>query len=338
MGDVAMLLPILYGVAKANPEHEFVLLTQPFFTKLLISAPSNLRAKSIDIKTECKGLGGLLRYVRGLIRERYDLYLDLHNVLRTQVIRTGLRLWGCRTLHLSKPRSARKRLLASVGKGELSPLPSMYSLYQEVFRQAGLRVPTIEERSIFAPSDKSLREKLPELFDGRELIGISPFASTDSKTYDLSQMEAVISTLTSEGKTVCLFGGRGSEAETLEGWAERYPLTYSLAGKLSLEEELSMMSQLKLMLSMDSANMHLASLVACPVISIWCATHPSAGFLGIGQKRGDCLTNEHLGCSPCSIFGKVDKCKRGDMPCRRSISTEQIVAKINSYTVGYRLL
>lgn len=333
-----MLLPILYGVAEANPEHEFCLLTQPFFAKLLIAPPPNLRARTIDIKTECKGLGGLIAYTRGLTREGYDLCLDLHDVLRTKVIRTGLRLSGCRTLHLTKPRGGRKRLLASVGKGELKALPPMYGLYKEVFRRAGLRVPVLHGRPIFAPSDQGLQEQQPELFDGRELIGIAPFASTDSKTYDLKLMESVLATLASEGKTVCLFGGRGKEAETLDTWAEKYPQVYSLAGKLSLEEELAVMNRLKVMASMDSANMHLASLVACPVVSLWCATHPSAGFLGIGQKHEDCLTSEHLGCSPCSIFGKVDKCKRGDMPCRRSISTEQIVAKINSYTVDQRLL
>ena len=32
MGDVAMLIPLLYAVARANAQHEFILLTQPFCT------------------------------------------------------------------------------------------------------------------------------------------------------------------------------------------------------------------------------------------------------------------------------------------------------------------
>ena len=32
LGDVAMLLQVLYAVAEANEQHEFVLLTQPFMT------------------------------------------------------------------------------------------------------------------------------------------------------------------------------------------------------------------------------------------------------------------------------------------------------------------
>lgn len=333
MGDVAMLLPVLYSVARANPEHEFTLLTQPFLANLLIAPPSNLEAMVLDTKGEERNLWGLCLYIDRLRDENFDLYLDLHDVLRTKLLRTALMLSGSRVLHLSKPRSERKALLRPEGYKDLRPLPSMPSLYRQVFAEAGLNAPTqwppIECSEL--DHSRALCSTYPEAFDGSPIVGIAPFASTESKTYDLGLMEEVLGRLSTTGVLVYLFGGRGREATLLETWAERYPNTRSVAGRLDLGEELALISRLRVMLSMDSANMHLASLVGCPVVSIWCATHPSAGFLGIGQRLEDCLQNESLACRPCSIFGKVRRCIKGNMPCRQGVTSEQIVQKISSY-------
>lgn len=105
MGDVAMLIPLLYAVARANEQHEFILLTQPFFTELLLDAPDNVEGMAIDIRRgEERSFLGLLRYARRLRHEHFDAVLDLHDVLRTKVLRSILRLTGVPTQHLIKPR------------------------------------------------------------------------------------------------------------------------------------------------------------------------------------------------------------------------------------------
>jgi ADP-heptose:LPS heptosyltransferase len=89
-----------------------------------------------------------------------------------------------------------------------------------------------------------------------------------------------------------------------------------------LKNEMLLMSQLDVMLSMDSANMHIASILGTPVISIWGATHPKAGFSGYGQDS----RNEQqlsLPCRPCSIYGKKP-CQFGDLRCM-NIAPETIV-------------
>jgi ADP-heptose:LPS heptosyltransferase len=91
-----------------------------------------------------------------------------------------------------------------------------------------------------------------------------------------------------------------------------------MAGKMSFKEELDVISGLDVMVSMDSANMHLASLYGVPVISIWGATHPFAGFYGWGQAIENAVQVD-LYCRPCSVFGN----KRGvrdDLACLYSIS------------------
>lgn len=333
MGDVAMLLPVLYAVAQANPQHEFTLLTQPFLTNLMINPPRNLEAMVIETKGEERGVWGLWRYARRLRQEYFDVCLDLHDILRTKLLRLHLMLSGVRVKVLNKNRQARAKLIRQGKDRTLSPLKPMYQAYEEVFRNVGLSMgegirPLKLQASQLPPH---ICKQYPELFlEGKALIGIAPFASTTSKTYDLERMQSVVAGLARQGKTVFLFGGRGEEAKTLQHWADTYPGVYNLADKLDLLEELTIISRLSLMLSMDSANMHFASLVGVPVLSIWCSTHPWAGFLGIGQSIEDCLQDEQLDCRPCSIFGKVRRCYKRDMPCRRSLSPEYILERIDA--------
>ena len=84
-----------------------------------------------------------------------------------------------------------------------------------------------------------------------------------------------------------------------------------------LQEEMAVMKKMSLMVTMDSANMHLASLVGLRCISIWGATHRYAGFLGYNQSEEDCVELP-LSCRPCSIYGNKP-CKQGDYQCLNGI-------------------
>ena len=96
--------------------------------------------------------------------------------------------------------------------------------------------------------------------------------------------------------------------------------------KHSLADELALMRHCDVMVTMDSVNMHLASLVALPVVSVWGATHPSCGFMGWHQAMRDTVQLE-LECRPCSVYGNK-KCRYGDYHCMRDISPELIINKV----------
>ena len=91
--------------------------------------------------------------------------------------------------------------------------------------------------------------------------------------------------------------------------------------------DLQKISELELMISMDSANMHLASLVGTRVVSVWGATHYFAGFLGYGQSENDIVEITDLACRPCSVFGNKP-CYRGDYACLNQIEISEILKKI----------
>ena len=92
---------------------------------------------------------------------------------------------------------------------------------------------------------------------------------------------------------------RSYEEALLDQWAFEYPRVKSVAGKYSLDQELALISRLDLLICMDSANMHFASLVGTRVLSVWGATHPYAGFYGYHQDPEDCIQLD-LPCRPCS--------------------------------------
>ena len=147
----------------------------------------------------------------------------------------------------------------------------------------------------------------------------------------MERVVALLSVALAERGTIYLFGGGAKEKALLHNWETRYDNVVSVAGKMTLTEELELMRKLKLMLTMDSANMHLASLVGTRVISIWGATHPMAGFLGAGQSEADCIQHD-MPCRPCSVYGSK-ACRLGDYRCL-DIAPEQVVEKVLSAYSG----
>ena len=143
-------------------------------------------------------------------------------------------------------------------------------------------------------------------------------------------MEQVIKALSQrERTTVFLFGGGEEETRQIADLCAQYPNVQAAKSQHGLAGELALMGQLDVMLSMDSANMHLASLVGTPVVSIWGGTHPYAGFLGWNQKPDDCVQID-LPCRPCSVYGNKP-CLRSDYACLNGITPEQIIAKLSPY-------
>ena len=115
----------------------------------------------------------------------------------------------------------------------------------------------------------------------------------------------------------------------LRGWECKYSGVRSLAGKMGFREELEAMGETRLMVCMDSANMHFASAMGVPVLSIWGATHPYLGFYGWGQSE-KMAVQSNLECRPCSSSGKKE-CFRGDYACMEEITPEMVFERILNF-------
>jgi ADP-heptose:LPS heptosyltransferase len=325
IGDVAMTIPVIYSAARSNPNDVFTVLTQAFLIPVFINHPPNVEITGINTFGAEKSLKGLLRFARAYATYDFDLVLDLHQVLRTRIIGCLFRLRGKEVFTLDKARKERFCLTRRKGK-TLKPLRPVIDRYADVFRAAGLNY-SDQFRFLFDDTyPASLPADLPLRKEG-QWIGIAPFAKHRGKIYPPGQMEKVVAALSGrEGLTLFLFGGKGREQAILEEWASRYPSVTNVAGRYSLDAELSLISRLDILLCMDSANMHFASLVGATVVSIWGATHPYAGFYGYRQLPEDAIQID-MPCRPCSIYGQKP-CYRKDWACMTQLTPDVIVEKL----------
>lgn len=319
LGDVAMTLPVIYSVAQAHPDCHFTVATRPFFARMFINRPSNVSLFEVDYKQTYKGLSGTFKLLRQLASLKIDAVADLHNVSRSWTIDGFFKLRGIPVAIVNKERMARQQLLK---KNSSAPKQKNYVLrYVEVFQKLGFSF-SLNFKSIF----ESASPILPEFIKENECkkVGIAPFARYTNKTYPIEKMQEVVARL-SEDKAyeIYLFGGK-NEASILKKWEK--PNVHVLAGQFKIEDELTIMSALDVMVSMDSANMHLASLAGTKVLSMWGSTTPACGFMGYGQDEENALCL-NLPCQPCTIAGS-EKCQLGHLQCLHQISPTLIVQKI----------
>lgn len=331
LGDVAMTVPVVYSVCAAYPGTRFVMITQQVASSLFINAPSNLVVIGVDVKMKYRGVKGMCKLFRELRREySIDLFIDLHDVIRTYAIEACCFVSGVPFRRIRKGRRDKKRLTRSHGK-QLRKLVSSHERYADVFSRAGFEFPESFVSLFSGPAGFSaFAEITPPKQEGEKWIAIAPFAKHQGKIYPVDRMENVVAALAARDDTkIFLFGGGGSERETLHAWVERYgDNVVSIAEKrYGFPKELALLSHMDVMVSMDSANMHIASLVCLPVVSVWGATHPYCGFTGWKQLECDIVQSE-LQCRPCSVFGN-SPCRRGDYACFAAITPEMVIEKID---------
>lgn len=332
IGDVAMTVPVLWSVVKHNPDVNITFVSQHFARDIVSQIPG-IQFYEADTKNRHKGFWGIFKLFRELKNlDRFDAVADLHGVIRSRIIGLMFRLSGTRYVVIDKGRNEKKQL-CNVRNKNLVELKPTTERYADVFRKLNLDAANDFDYlfdEVRLPDDISAYLG----YKSGTWIGVAPFAKHKGKIYPLNLMEAVVSRLAAnKSYKIVLIGGRNFERELLEKWAAKYPNTLSIAGRYSILNELKIISNLDVLLSMDSANMHLASLVNTPVVSIWGATHRYAGFYGWKQNPENAVEVE-LYCRPCSVYGNKP-CFRKDYACLNRITPDMIISRINSVVDRY---
>jgi ADP-heptose:LPS heptosyltransferase len=327
MGDVAMTAPVLYSFIEKYPQVKISVLSKKSFG-LFFDSPK-IHFIGIDLKYY-EGLNGLYELFKVLKKEKFDLVIDLHDVLRSNILRFFFRyIGGTKVFVIDKGRKDKKALTRKKNK-ILRPLKTTIERYADTFKAAGFEIQLSEYRNV---QDIEITDKVAAILPNEKhavCIGIAPFAAHQGKIYPLEKMAEALDYLSIKGFYLFLFGGGDNERQQLQEWESKFPHCISVADKFNLKEELQLIGKLDLMLSMDAANMHLASLAGTPVVSVWGATHPYAGFTGWGQSPEN-IIQINKPCRPCSVYGDK-KCYLTDSPyaCMKEISPSMIIEKIMS--------
>ena len=328
MGDVALTVPAIKSVLHQNPNIEITFVTRDFFTPFFYGI-DRLTVVGVDMNNY-KGVFGLRKLYKELKNDKqFDAVCDLHDVLRTNVLNAFFKLSGAKVFKIDKGRGEKKAIIKS--KQVDKWLKHSVERYLDVFNKVGLKSDLIDGPWIipnpeFTPADFIKQHNLGS--KDQQWIGIAPFAKHKTKIWGIDKVEQLIEELQKSNSKIFLFGGGKEELEKLNQLQGKYPSVILASKELNFKQELAFMPSLDVMVTMDSSNMHTASLLGVKVVSIWGSTHPSLGFSPLGNEKNIVqLDNNELNCQPCSVFGNIP-CSRGDHACMERIAVKQVIEKI----------
>jgi ADP-heptose:LPS heptosyltransferase len=327
MGDVAMTVPVIKALLAQNPEVKITYVSRPDFEGFFSNIP-RLTYHAADLNDQYKGFAGLVKLFKSLKNiTEFNAIADLHQNLRSKILRRLFRLSSIPNAYIDKGRDE-KKLLTRFPNKVLKPLKLTTERYADVFRALGFKL--ILDHQLLKSSINSVQNT--EHITGPKTqtwVGIAPFAKHKGKIYPLEKTEEVIRSLNDKNVKIFLFGGSLVEQQVCSKWQEHYKNATSLVRQLTMAQELAIIRQLDVMMSMDSAGMHLASLEGIPVVSVWGATHHYAGFLGYGQSESNIVADD-IECRPCSIYGNKP-CFRKDYACLYNIEPEKVVNALSKF-------
>ncbi len=331
MGDVVLLVPVIRSFVAAYPDVEVTVVTRPkfasFFTDIERVVPF-----PADVDHTYNGIFGMRDLFKKLLMKgSYDIVVDMHDHIRTIMLRSLFKIFFTPVVVFEKGRSEKRSITQKENKSVI-PLIHTVERYRLGFEKAGFSFP------ILSPPYFQLKESIKKEVDdwllkkniskNEKWIGIAPFARHLSKIWPLDNYLEVMSKLIEKSPVkFFLFGGGEKELKYFQTIEQKFPEhCVVVAGNLKLKQELALIEKLDLLLCVDSSNMHLASLMGIPVISIWGGTHTDVGFGPFGKKEESIIqiSRQELTCRPCSVFGR-EKCYRGDFACLTWITPEKVL-------------
>ena len=326
MGDVALVTPLLTEMKKQYPDAEIIMLTRSAF-KSFFTESDNHSVFSPDFNKRHKGVPGLFTLYRDINKPgRIDHVIDLHDVIRSKILRLFFRMSGVPVSVIDKGRGEKRDLISGKRKEQLKHTVIKYC---DAFAPAGFSLVPSDRQTIM-PSATAVN-KAAEIISGNTglNIGVAPYAKHKLKMWPEEYMITLLNLVSAKQKTrFFLFGGK-EESLPLKEFENIVQGSVNLAGTLSLEEEIAVMSRLDFMIAMDSSNMHMAALAGTKVISIWGGTDPLGGF-GAWMQPDEYSVRipiNELTCRPCTIFGKGE-CRRGDLACMNWLKPEIVLSKL----------
>lgn len=322
IGDVILTLPVAQVLKREKPDAIIDFLCIPSTSELLINNPFiNEVIIYNKRKSGVKGLFGIAKKIRN---ENYDVIISPHRSFRSSLIAF---LSGCKNTI-----SFDKSDMSSMYKQTVEYVTGIH----EIQRNLKLLEPLgIIENKIIKPElfpsddDKSdidslLREK--GIAEGR-FVCIAPGSIWFTKRYPKEKYLKLIDTLSRKGIPVFIIGGK--DDEELGEYLSGHENVFNMAGKLSLLESAELIKRAKLLVTNDSAPLHISNAVGTDVVAIFGATIPGFGFYPYG-KNDVIFETKGLVCRPCSIHGG-NKCPIGTFECMMKISEEDIAVKVMEY-------
>lgn len=310
LGDVILTTPLLAALARQHGPVD--LITTPAAATLVEQHPAVREVIRYDKRGQDRGLAGFLRLVKELRRRGYQRAYLPHRSWRT-----GALAWLG---------GIPERIGFSDGSTLLySTTVERAPIGHEVERLLAMAEPGDEPPVTIALGADDQRQADTWLADhgiSGEFIALAPGSIWGTKRWPYyGELARQLS------QPVVVLGGQEDRALGEEIVAGSSGRASNAAGELSLRGSAALIARARLLVTNDSAPLHMATAAGTPVVAIFGPTLPSFGF-GPRGPRDRIVEHDHLACRPCSAHGP-EVCPLGHHRCMRDLGVERVIEAID---------
>lgn len=318
IGDIVLTTPVIRCLKTQLEDCELHFCTKKGYASILEANPYIDRLHLLE--------DSLDELIGQFKKEKFDYIIDLHNNLRTRIIKLRL---GVKANSFDKL-NYEKWLMVNF---KINKLPNRHIVDRYLDTVAPLGVKNDDEGlDYFIPEkDEVEPEWLPETHR-KEYVAYALGAQHNTKKLPLHRMIELCDRI---NKPIVLLGGkedvenankieefflrRQSGEQYEEGLAElnKKTLIYNACGKFNLNQSASLVKGARYVFSHDTGLMHIAAAFKKHIFSIWGNTIPEFGMYPY-QTRFTVLEKKDLKCRPCSKIG-YNKCPQTHFMCMNGI-------------------
>jgi heptosyltransferase-2 len=317
LGDVLLTLPMCAALKKLDASARVVLITTPAAAEFVKGLGIVDEVVAFDKRGAHRSAAGRRGFIGSLMVDGPKTAVVPHKSMRTMFVVKALKADRVVTYG-----DAATRWIAS----DTVPYPvhlhdtrRHLTLLEPLFPN----VPTLEELTpitLFTPDDAAAIETMvPE--HGGSVAVVAPGSAWPTKQWPAERYRALAEKLIHSGLRVAVLGDAATQGmmQGLEGVVD-------LSGRTTLRQAAALIARANVVISNDSAPVHLASLQHVPVIAVFGPTVPEFGFAPFGPD-GHVIERKELACRPCSAHGTVT-CPLGTHECMTTITVDTVLDSV----------
>jgi heptosyltransferase II len=322
LGDAILTLPMIQKLDELYPMSEIDVLAIPSTKEIFSASPYTNEVLVIDKKGKEKSVFSLFKYAGELRERNYTKIFSPHKSLRTSLIVMQSGVKDTTGFDNASFKHVYKNLV--VYKEYHHEVQRNLDLIGYRYDGDGWRV--LPEVKIPVSSKEKVEYfiKKNRIYD--PYYTVAPGSVWDTKKYPEEYFVEVISFLKETGFPVILIGGK-NEKELCERITSKFDgKVWSAAARMSITETIFLLTKSLLLISNDSAPVHMGMCADIPVLTLYCSTVPDFGFYPYNYKSSY-LSYSELSCKPCGIHG-YRECPLSHFECGKRLYPKEIISKI----------
>lgn len=318
IGDIVLTTPVIRAIKLQLSEVEVHYATKKAFVNMLENNPYVDKVHQFE--------DNLNDLVDSLKAEKFDYIVDLHNNLRTKIIK----------LRLSLPSKTfdklnwEKWLMVNMKVNKL-PNQHIVDRYMEAAAELGVKKDQFGLDYFIPEKDEVEQEWLPESHQ-KEYVAYVIGAQHNTKKLPFNRMVELCDKI---NKPIILVGGPDDKemGEKVEQFFEQTENSapyeeklmemgkktkiFNACGKFNLNQSASIVKNASYVFTHDTGLMHIAAAFKKNIFCIWGNTIPMFGMYPYKTKF-TILENTKVNCRPCSKIG-FQKCPKDHFDCMNKI-------------------